>query len=171
MNSKTIPVALSLGGNLGNVVQTFSRAAEELHRAGMTGIIMSSSFRNPAEGCAPGTPDFVNGVLCGNWPGNVEELHAICKRLEVEAGRPADHLPYCSRTLDIDIILFGNAIIATQSLQIPHREALNRLFVLVPLAEIAGNWPFPGQNETIEQIVAGKRASAEYIRFMTGKIN
>jgi len=165
-----IPVALALGGNLGTVLETFARAIDGLRRAGLQHPTASSWYRNPAVGCAPGTPDFINGIVTGDWPGTVSELHHCCKQLEVAAGRPAEHASYVSRTLDLDIILFGDALIATPELQIPHRETLKRLFVLVPLAELAGDWPFPGRCATVGQLLQPWQDTAEYRQFVTGKI-
>lgn len=162
-------VALSLGGNLGDVAATFDLAVAGLLEAGMADIRRSAFYRNPPVGCASGTPDFINAAISGNWPGSVDELHECCRQLEERAGRPRCHEAYASRPLDVDIILFGGEIINTPTLRIPHREALNRLFVLVPLAEVAGDWPFPGQDGSVAEMLSSFTGSEEYRLFIRGR--
>ncbi|MGL4855097.1 MAG: 2-amino-4-hydroxy-6-hydroxymethyldihydropteridine diphosphokinase, partial [Lentisphaeria bacterium] len=64
--------------------------------------------------------------------------------------RPIKHSSRESRIIDLDILLFGNVQIKTDSLIIPHPRMLNRRFVLEPLAEIAGDWIIPGEEKVSE---------------------
>ena len=152
MNSTS--VVLALGGNLGDVANTFRQAAAALTQAGLTELKCSSFYRTVPVDCPPGTPDFLNAVVIGNWNGPVEMLHAITKNLEKKFGRPSLHGRHTSRTLDIDIILFGEAIVETPELTIPHREAARRRFVLEPWAEIAPDRIFPGTGRTVRELLA-----------------
>ena len=162
-------VALSLGGNLGDVAATFNQAVAGLAAAGMADICRSALYRNPPVGCVPGTPDFINAAVSGRWPGSVDDLHECCRQLEEHAGRPRCHEAYASRPLDVDIILFGDEIINTPTLHIPHREALNRLFVLVPLAEVAGDWAFPGQDGMVAEMLSPFIGSEAHRLFIRGR--
>ncbi len=155
-------IALSLGGNLGDVSATFKSAAADLAQAGVTDIKLSSFYRTAPVGCVPGTPDFINAALTGNWTGSVEELHELCRSLEVKNGRPRDHEAYASRTLDVDIVFFGSEKINTADLTIPHKEASNRLFVLVPLADIAGDWTFPGTDSSVNDVLKPFKKTDEF---------
>ena len=166
-----IRIALSLGANLGRIEATFNTAVSGLARAGLTDIRKSSLFRNPAQGCAPGTPDFINAAVSGQWPASVEALHEVCKKLEEAAGRPINHEHYASRTLDLDIILFGEQVIHSDTLDIPHKQALKRLFVLVPLAEIAEDWNFPGQPQNVAALLALHRETEAYRRFVQERMD
>jgi len=159
---KNIPVALSLGGNLGNVPVTFENTIVELDMGGLKNIHRSSLYHTAPVGCAPGTPDFINAAITGIWSGSVEQLHELCKSLEVKFGRPRQHEHYGSRTLDLDIIFFGNELISTPELTIPHREAANRLFVLIPLAEIAPERQFPGTEKTVGEMEKSFSDTPEY---------
>ncbi len=145
-------IALSLGANIGDVESNFSLAAEGLASAGMREIRKSSPFRSEAVECLPGTPPFTNQALTGRWGGSERELLECCKRLETAAGRPPDHLPKTSRTLDIDIIIFGDDVYDDDDLHIPHKKAAGRGFVIFPLAEIAKDWIFPGTCATVVQL-------------------
>ena len=146
----------------------FCARQRNYNKQGVTGIRLSSFYRTAPVGCAPDTPYFVNAVLTGEWRDSVEKLHELCKSIEEKAGRPRDHEHYGSRPLDLDIIFFGDEIISTPELTIPHREAANRLFVLVPLAEIAGSRHFPGRQELVRDTLSRYKGSAEYREFMAG---
>ena len=145
--------ALALGGNLGNVTKTFNAAVRKLETAGLKNIKLSSFHRTAPVRCAPETPDFLNGAITGDWNGNAEALLAVCRKIEVEAGRAAIHGVNTSRTLDIDIILFGDLIINSNSLQIPHPRAAGRLFVIAPLAEIAPEMIFPDTGKKVSDLL------------------
>ncbi len=116
-----------------------------LASGGMSKLCLSPLYRTSPVDCAPGTPDFVNAALCGFWNRTPEELHSLCLYAEEKAGRPVVHLRNSNRPLDIDIIFFGELIINTTRLKIPHPEARKRLFVMKPLADIAGEFVFPDQ--------------------------
>ncbi|MCP4177819.1 MAG: 2-amino-4-hydroxy-6-hydroxymethyldihydropteridine diphosphokinase [bacterium] len=144
-------VALALGGNIGNMVEKFNSLKTMLTENGFYNIILSSCYSNPASNCIPCTPDFTNAVATGCWNKSPEELLDLTQKLEIDSGRPSDHRSDMSRTLDIDIILFGLDVIFTERLTIPHPRAKNRDFVLVPLSEIAPSWIFPDTNLTVKR--------------------
>ncbi len=148
-----IRIALSLGGNLGDVASAFDSAIIALAEEGLCDIRRSSIYKTAPVDCAPGTPDFLNMAIAGDWYGTPEELFELCKELEVRAGRPAKHARNASRTLDLDIILFGDLILDMPHLKIPHIELKNRLFVLEPLTEIAPNWKYPGTDTTLKMLL------------------
>ena len=105
---KTTKFAIMLGGNQGNSPEIFRNAVEKLAAAGVVRPVQSRLFRTAAVDCVPGTPDFCNAALIGEWAGSAEELLAVCQRLEREAGRPEKHSSRESRPLDLDLILFGD---------------------------------------------------------------
>ena len=129
-----------LGGNLPDTPEKMDFALEKLQNSGFTIDKISKIFHSEAVDCVPDTPDFLDRAVTGEWKNSAEELLRLCQSIEVEAGRPAMHSSRESRVLDIDIILFGDEII-----DLPHPRALQRQFVLEPLAEIAPDWNFPGK--------------------------
>ncbi len=153
------PCAIALGGNLGDSRALFAAAVAQLRQAGLRRARQSSLLRNPAVACPPGTPDFVNAVVVGEWPGTPEQLLAHLQRLEVAAGRPREHGFHQSRTLDLDLILFGMERRSTPELTLPHPRARQRRFVLEPLAELVPDWRFP-EGDTVREALARLRAQA-----------
>ncbi|MFZ2657407.1 MAG: 2-amino-4-hydroxy-6-hydroxymethyldihydropteridine diphosphokinase [Victivallales bacterium] len=160
--TKETEAVLSLGGNLGDVPDTFRKALGELESGGLAGVRISSLYTTPPVGCKPGTPDFINAAAAGQWRGTLEELHALCKKIEVNAGRPGDHARFDSRPLDIDIIFFGDLVYSDQNISIPHKEAARRLFVLIPLAELAGDRTFPGRDTTVGEMLEQEKCTREF---------
>ena len=127
---------IALGGNIGNVPAAFRRACEALSDAGFRIRRFSSLLRTAPIGCEQGAPDFTNAALSGFWDGSAPDLLRVCQKIEADNGRPNDHAYHVSRTLDLDIILFGQETIDLPSLKIPHPEAAKRDFVMVPVREI-----------------------------------
>ena len=127
---------IALGGNLGDVPAAFRRACNSLSDAGFR-IRRFSSLRTTAPvGCEPGAPEFTNAAVSGFWSGTPSDLLRICQKIEADNGRPNDHAYHVSRTLDLDIILFGRETVALPDLTVPHPEAAKRDFVMEPLREI-----------------------------------
>lgn len=153
MKAKLNKIAIALGGNLGNSEAVFRFAISELSKNGVRNIKMSALLKSKPENCPPDSPDFNNAALIGKWAGSAGELLELCQKIEIAAGRPETHGFNAPRILDLDIILFGNEIVNTPNLQIPHPRAASRIFVLEPLAALAPNWAFPDIKKTIKQIL------------------
>ena len=127
---------IALGGNLGDVPSAFRRAVRSLSDAGFRIRRFSSLLATEPVGCEPGAPEFVNAAVSGFWSGTASDLLALCRRIEAENGRPNEHPHHVSRTLDLDIILFGRETVDLPDLTVPHPEAIRREFVMKPLREI-----------------------------------
>ena len=127
---------IALGGNLGDVPAAFRRACEALSNAGFRIRRFSSLLRTAPVGCEPGAPEFTNAALSGLWNGTASDLLRVCQKIEADNGRPNDHAHHVSRTLDLDIILFGRETISLPDLTVPHPEAARRDFVMIPVREI-----------------------------------
>ena len=127
---------IALGGNIGDVPAAFRRACEALSNAGFRIRRFSSPLHTAPVGCEPGAPEFTNAALSGFWDSSAPDLLRVCQKIEADNGRPNDHAHHVSRTLDLDIILFGRETISLPNLKVPHPEAIRRDFVMVPLREI-----------------------------------
>ncbi|MDD5697111.1 MAG: 2-amino-4-hydroxy-6-hydroxymethyldihydropteridine diphosphokinase [Victivallaceae bacterium] len=153
MQPKLTEIVLAAGGNIGDSAAIFRFAAARLHRGGVKNIRMSALYRSSPENCPPGTPDFINAAMVGQWDGLPGELLKLCQETETAAGRPRVHGFNAPRTLDLDIILFGDEIIDLPGLRIPHPRAARRRFVLEPLAELIPGRSFPDRGQTVAQLL------------------
>lgn len=126
---------IGLGSNLDTPKNQISKALSALDQAKGVELIQTSSFyrSNPLLDI-PG-PDYLN-IVC-KIDTNLEalELLSLCQHIENKQHRVRD-VRWGSRTIDLDILLFGDAIYESERLIIPHPEMINRSFVLVPLYEI-----------------------------------
>lgn len=126
---------VALGANLGDASDTVYAALSALGRLPHTQLVRASSLYRTAPWEASG-PDFINAVAELSTTLGPHALLTELQALEQLAGRER---PYrnAPRTLDLDILLFGQDDIQTDTLQVPHPRMWERAFVLVPLAEIA----------------------------------
>lgn len=147
---------LGIGSNLDQPLAHVTRAVSELDTIDGVHVMRCSRWYG-SKAIGPGVqPDYVNGAI------EIEttlEPHALLHALqgiEQQHGRTRD-TRWGARTLDLDILLYGNAVVDTQELQIPHPGLCERLFVLLPLADLcpAREIPCPsrGKNETIASLL------------------
>jgi len=151
--TRRTPIALGLGANLATPKTTFASAIQMLSDNGIQNMIQASLYRTKPVDCHPGTPDFSNSAIIGEWDDTPESLLALTQSIEVLLGRPKTHDSHSSRVIDIDILLFGTETRNTQQLILPHPRLHQRYFVLAPLAEIAGSWIVPGFSATVQQLL------------------
>ncbi len=146
-------VAIGLGANLDQPAATIRRARDRLAELGLQKTVLSSFYVTTPVNCRPGTPDFVNAALIGEWPGSPDSLLESCRTIERELGRPANHAKDEARMIDLDILMFTDQAVHSEKLTVPHPELNKRLFVLIPLSEIAGDWnlTMDGENRTINE--------------------
>lgn len=145
-------ITVMLGGNLPDTRKAMETALEKFAAAGVSHILVSSVISSQAVDCVPDTPDFLDAGFTGFWDKSAEELLDLCQKIEIEAGRPAVHSSRESRILDCDIIFFGDDVIESSRLTIPHPRAKEREFVLVPLAEIVPEQKFPDGESVAEKL-------------------
>jgi len=119
----------------------------------MTVTAISSVVESPAEGLPEGddAPDFLNAVVRGRTALTSRELLDACHAAEAEAGRPRDR-PTESRTLDVDLLFYGDRVCPGPGLILPHPRWKERGFVLRPLLEVAPEWTDPVSGETVKAV-------------------
>jgi 2-amino-4-hydroxy-6-hydroxymethyldihydropteridine diphosphokinase len=140
---------IALGANLGNPVATLNDAIDVLVALrGSLFVAVSSLYRTAPVGLAR-QPDFINAVVAVKTrlaPRDLlEELFAIEARFGRE--RSVRNAP---RTLDLDLLLHGEAVVDEPGLTLPHPRMHERAFVLAPLAEIAPALTIPGRGSVAE---------------------
>lgn len=141
---------IALGANLGDPLAALREAVRAIATLPATELARTSSVYRTAPVEAQG-PDFLNAVVAVRTGLSAPVLLAQLQRVEAEAGRDR---PYrnAPRTLDLDLLLYGEGRIASEHLTVPHPRMAERAFVLVPLAEIA-----PGRVTAAQlQSVAGQ---------------
>jgi 2-amino-4-hydroxy-6-hydroxymethyldihydropteridine diphosphokinase len=129
---------IAFGGNVGNARATIDRAIEVFCDGPKVSLIArSSDYRTPPWGVED-QPAFVNCAILAATELSPHDLLARAQAIERAFGRDrAREQRYGPRPLDIDIIAYDDFRMATPELTLPHPRALERAFVLVPLAEIA----------------------------------
>ncbi len=128
---------IALGSNLDDPAVQLRRAVEHLGTLAHCRITaVSSAYTSAAIG--PGKqPAYLNAVLAMDTSLSAVQLLAATQAIESRQGRVREQR-WAARTLDLDILLYGQATSASRQLQIPHPRMAQRNFVLYPLAEIAG---------------------------------
>jgi 2-amino-4-hydroxy-6-hydroxymethyldihydropteridine diphosphokinase len=144
-------VYLALGSNLGDRQAHLLSAVDGLSRRGIQVIRSASLYSTEPQNMSAGEPWFLNTVVEVNTLLRPEKLLETCLAVEEENFRKRTSGKE-SRTLDIDIILYGDRIVKTPGLTIPHPEFRNRRFVLEPLVEIAPAVVDPLTGKTIREL-------------------
>lgn len=159
------PVFIALGGNLGDVPDTFRMALRRLHRLGLSVQKLSSLYRTRALKAPEETrfiPDYWNAVC--------QVSTALCPRrcletllgIENEAGRVREGR-WGPRSLDLDLLLFGGEQIAEEGLVVPHPRMRERLFVMAPLAEIGAEFKVMPDGKSVGELCAALSGDAHDI--------
>lgn len=134
---------IGLGSNLENPLQQIKTAINDLQSLADINIVsVSSLYQSPPMGPAD-QPDYINAVLALETSLNPHQLLDALQSVEQLHGRVRKR-HWGERTLDLDILLYGDQILDDERLKIPHPGMHERAFVLYPLAEIAPDIEIPG---------------------------
>jgi 2-amino-4-hydroxy-6-hydroxymethyldihydropteridine diphosphokinase len=131
----TVQAFVAIGANLGDAQAAVKAAMEAIGAIERTVVTARSSLYRSAPVDATG-PDFINAVVAVRTGLTAEAFLSELHLLEEQAGRERP-FPNAPRTLDLDLLMHGNAIKDTPALTLPHPRMRDRAFVLKPLAEIA----------------------------------
>lgn len=145
-----IDIFIGLGSNIGNRKENIKKAiekmAEHIHILQISKLYKTKPQENVEGGW------FLNGVLHGKTSLTPEKLLKFLQSIENDLGRPVNHKKNTARTIDLDILFYGEKIIKNKHLTIPHPGILKRKFVLEGLSKIAGRFVHPEVRKTITQI-------------------
>jgi 2-amino-4-hydroxy-6-hydroxymethyldihydropteridine diphosphokinase len=139
--------AIGLGSNLGDSKAILTGAIDRLKIHPQIELLGISSWYLTAP-IGPPQPDYVNGCATIETSLTPLDLLSVLQSIEAEFGRVRQEV-WGARTLDLDLLLYGDRIIDLPTLQIPHPHMCDRAFVLIPLAEIAPNRIEPRSGESI----------------------
>jgi len=153
-------VAIALGSNLGDREANLAFGLSAL--PGFITNLRQSRWHDTAPfGVSADQPRYLNGVVIGETELPARELLERLLAIEDAAGRtrPA---PMAPRTLDLDLILYGDKKIEEPGLLVPHPRFRERLFVLEPLVEVAPDWIDPVTGLTASALLAQVRRAGEH---------
>ena len=142
--------AIGVGSNLGDRAATIAEAARLLERDGDVRIVKHSALiETKPVGGPTDQGAFLNGAWVVETAFGPHQLLALLQRIETACGRTRA-VRWGPRTIDLDLLLADDGrVVASGVLELPHPRLLERLFVLGPLREIAGDWPLPETRTTI----------------------
>ncbi|MFU2058308.1 2-amino-4-hydroxy-6-hydroxymethyldihydropteridine diphosphokinase [Avibacterium volantium] len=139
-------VYIALGSNLATPVQQLENALQALQQLPHSQLVAVSHFYQSKPLGPQDQPDYVNAVACLTTALAPLDLLDQLQRIEQEQGRVRLRR-WGERTLDLDILLYGDEIIQSERLTVPHYDMQHREFVIVPLYDIAPNLTLPdGKN-------------------------
>jgi 2-amino-4-hydroxy-6-hydroxymethyldihydropteridine diphosphokinase len=141
---------VGLGANLGDREATMRRAIELLGDE----VVAVSSFRETDPVGYEDQPRFLNAAVALETELSPRELLDRLLAVERELGRTRDGPRYGPRTIDLDLLLYGDAVVDEPGLRVPHPRLVERRFALEPLAELHPGLTIPGAGE-VSALLAG----------------
>ena len=149
MRNELVMVYLGLGSNLGdreaNLVMALDLLSQRLRIKSVSSVYQTDPLGNVEQ------PRFLNQVCGAETTLSPKELLMLSKGIERKLGRRL-FKPSAPRPMDIDILIYGDKVIDTPELVIPHPRLMERAFVLIPLAEIAPQLQHPVTGATIKEL-------------------
>jgi 2-amino-4-hydroxy-6-hydroxymethyldihydropteridine diphosphokinase len=139
---------LGLGANLGDRLENLRRALDLLEARGIRVVRSSRVYETDPVG-GPKQSDYLNAVVEVEAPGSARELLEASLAVEDELGRVREER-WGPRTVDLDVLTFGDETIDEPDLQVPHPRMHERGFVLIPLLELDADPPLPGGRRASE---------------------
>lgn len=142
---------IALGSNLDDRLENLRTARDEVARLG-SDILCSRIYETEPVDCEPGAPEFLNAVMEIEYANSAESLLAALRGIEQKLGRPGRRAKNISRTIDLDLLYFGDMRIDSPELKLPHPRLRLRRFVVEPLRDIRPDLILPGQTKSIAQL-------------------
>jgi 2-amino-4-hydroxy-6-hydroxymethyldihydropteridine diphosphokinase len=154
LRSTSVAAYVALGSNIGEPEGQVREALQELAELPASALLASSHLYRTAPVGPPGQPDYVNAVVALETRLSPRALLRELQAIELRHGRKRDGTRWGPRTLDLDILTYGDEQLDEAGLTIPHPELPRRAFVLVPLGDVAPKGtPIPGMG-TLAELLA-----------------
>ena len=159
-------VALGLGGNAGDVLETLQAAVDALlDTPGIAPVRVSGVFQTRAVGGPDGQEDHLNAVLLLDTALSpvrlLERIHVVESALGRDRG--PDAVPDGPRPVDVDVLAVGEQVLDSPELTLPHPRAHTRAFVLLPWAEVDPDASLPGRGRVAELLAGLERSSGDVV--------
>lgn len=148
-------VGIALGSNLGDRLANLQAARDSLLEIATPGalFLQASIYQTEPLLCPPGSPLFYNSAVEIGFEGDPFELLEITQSIEKKLGRTGTPARNAPRVIDVDLLYFGDSVIDTEALVLPHPRIGERRFVLQPLAEICPDRVLPGQTVSVAELL------------------
>jgi 2-amino-4-hydroxy-6-hydroxymethyldihydropteridine diphosphokinase len=153
LSSPTAIALIGLGANLGDARDTLAKACDAIAGLPATALIARSSCYASAPIGFTDQPTFINAVAKVATSLAPLALLKHLQALELRFGRVRS-FPNAPRTLDLDLLLYGNTVLSSSALTLPHPRMCERAFVLIPLVEICPEIDIPGHGRAASHLAA-----------------
>jgi 2-amino-4-hydroxy-6-hydroxymethyldihydropteridine diphosphokinase len=152
---KPIRAGVALGSNLGDRLANLRNARKDITALGgvLPPLRSSAIYETEPVACEKGAAKFLNAAIEFGYTGEAQDLLRALAAIEKLLGRWATHARNISRTIDLDLLYFGELEIETAELQLPHPRITEREFVLRPLADIRPDLVLPRQTESVSSLL------------------
>lgn len=146
-------IYVALGSNVGNREERVLQAVDQMKTFAKVNKI-STLMETDAQGPNQGQPKFINAVVELDTTSSPEAVFAELLKIEENLGRnPSEKSKNKPREIDLDLIVYGNEVVKTDHLTIPHPRMTERQFVMAPLAELNPTWTHPETGQSIQNIL------------------
>jgi 2-amino-4-hydroxy-6-hydroxymethyldihydropteridine diphosphokinase len=164
MDKRNNEIVLSLGGNIGEVRATFTKAIHLLKEELGGEVIISPLYGTKAWG-VENQPDFLNQVVILKSSLSPVQVLKICLTIELKLGR-VRRQKWDERVIDIDLLFYNNEIINLKELIVPHPYVHKRNFVLFPLVDVLPLFKHPLLGKTMEELKKECKDELEVIKYL-----
>jgi len=153
---------VGVGSNLGDRWTNLAHAARALRAESRVALVRASRVWDAAP-LGPPQPRYLNAALELECGVPAATLLAILQMIERSAGRRRTGVRWAARTLDLDVLLYGDEVIRTPTLVVPHPGVVSRRFVLAPLTELCPDRIVPCTGQTVARLLA-QAPAADVVR-------
>ncbi len=144
-------VYLGLGSNKGDRFNYLVSAVKLIGQDKNCRLVKSSSVYETKPYGNTNQDNFYNAVILIETEFDIEKLYYFLKDIENKVGREKSEIRWNPREIDVDILFYNNLIYKSEILTVPHKDIMNRDFVLAPLIEIAGEYVHPVLNKKLNE--------------------
>ncbi len=152
-------VFVAIGSNVDPVTRVI-QAAQQIKRR-HPGARFSRCYRNPAFGFEGA--DFINAGAGFDSLLPIAELLRSLREIETQCGRGPADAKWGPRSMDLDLLLYGDVVAVGPDYTLPRRDLLQRAYMLGPLAELAPDWPYPPSGPPVRPLWAERSQSAHVL--------